>query len=161
MKQQKKYKLADILWERDVWNAYYDGMEALSEDRLADAEKIFEKALRLNPDFPGSYEGLAYVARKKHDKEMEAKHIQIAFEKAKAMYVPHWPKRLPWSDIENRPILRIMLMLGMLYHENGDRRVAGAIYVMILKLNPSDNQGVRYLIAGMKKGLTPDEIDAA
>lgn len=160
MKQQpKKYKLADVFWERDVWNLYYDGMEAVREKRLTDASGCFRKIVRLNPDFPGGYEGFAAIATIQGRKNMARSYIAAAFKKVLAAY-PNWPRRLPWGETENRPVLRIIQMQAMVYHEDGNRKEAERLYHLLLKLNPNDNQGIRFLLAGMKQGLTPDDIDA-
>lgn len=159
-KQPKKYKLAEVFWERDVWRYYYDGMEAMQGKRLKDAESRFSEIIRLNPDFPGGYEGLAAVATVKKNEASARKLTELAFEKVLAVY-PSWPRRLSWGEVENRPILRIIQMQAMLHHNDGNRTEAEKLYRMLLKLNPSDNQGIRYLLAGLQAGFTPDEIDDA
>jgi tetratricopeptide (TPR) repeat protein len=153
----RKYTLADVLWERDVWRYYYDGMEALAEERLDDADHLFREALRLNGGFPGSYEGLAAVA-KRQENEAEARRLTaVAFAKVLAIY-PAWPRRLPWGEMPNRPILRIMQMRALQHHEDGNRTEAEELYRLLLKLNPSDNQGIRYLLAALREGRSLDEI---
>lgn len=153
----RKYTLADVLWERDVWRHYYDGMEALADGRLGHAEALFRQALQLNPGFPGSYEGLAAVA-KKQGNEVEARKLTaVAFAKVLAVY-PAWPRRLPWGEIQNRPLLRIIQMRALRYHEDGNRKEAEELYRLLLKLNPDDNQGIRYLLRGLGEGRSPEKI---
>lgn len=62
---RKKFTVAEVLWERDIWRYYYDGMEAIQEKRFSDAEPCFLEIIKLNPEFPGSYEGLAVMAMEK------------------------------------------------------------------------------------------------
>lgn len=96
MKQtRKQYTLADVLWERDVWRHYYDGMDAIREGRPKEAERSFREAIRLNPSFPGSYEGLALVAKEQGNEAHARKLTALAFEKLLTAY-PKWPRRLPW-----------------------------------------------------------------
>jgi tetratricopeptide (TPR) repeat protein len=156
-KKPKHYTLADVLWERDVWQAYYEGMEALREQRFVYAEKCFEEIIQLNPEFPGSYEGLAGIAMMQKKREGARTFTDLAFEKVLATY-PRWPRYLLWGELENRPILRIIQMKALLYHEDGEHKEAEKLYRLLLKLNPNDNQGIRYLLDGLKKGLRPDEI---
>ena len=153
----RKYTLADVLWERDVWRYYYDGMEALAEGRLGDAEGLFREACHLNPGFPGSYEGLAAVAEKQGNEAEARKLTAVAFAKVLAVY-PAWPRRLPWGEIQNRPVLRIIQMRALQHHEDGTWKEAEGLYRLLLKLNPDDNQGIRYLLAGLQDGLMPDGI---
>jgi hypothetical protein len=53
----------------------------------------------------------------------------------------------------------VIAMQAMLYHGGRNRQEAEKLYRLLLKLNPSDNQGIRYLLAGLEEGLSPDEIE--
>lgn len=150
-RNQKKYTVADVLWDREIWRHYYDGLEAISDRRFEDAERAYREALRLNPAFPGAYEGLAIVAKEQGKEAQARKLTTLAFEKVLAAY-PTWPRRLHWGEIENRPIMRVIQMQAMLHHEDGNRKEAEQLYNLLLKLNPSDNQGIRYLLADLRKG---------
>lgn len=99
------------------------------------------------------------MLQKKGNKVQARKLTQLAFEKVLVVY-PKWPRRLLWGEIENRPILRIIQMQAMLYHEDGNRSEAEKLYGLLLRLNPSDNQGIRFLFAGLRRSLSPDEIEA-
>lgn len=147
----RKYTLADVLWERDIWRHYYDGLEAIGDGHLDEAEHSFREAVELNPAFPGAYEGLAIVAKERGNEAQARKLTKLAFEKVLAAY-PKWPRRLYWGEVENRRILRVIQMQAMLHHEDDNRREAKELYDLLLKLNPSDNQGIRYLLADLRKG---------
>ena len=53
---------------------------------------------------------------------------------------------LPWGWIDNRPFLRCMHGFGLCLWRLGRFEEAGSIFDRMLWLNPSDNQGVRFLI---------------
>lgn len=53
---------------------------------------------------------------------------------------------LPWSRIDNRPFLRCMHGYGLCLWRLGRFGEAARIFDRMLWLNPSDNQGVRFLI---------------
>jgi len=53
---------------------------------------------------------------------------------------------LPWGWIDNRPFLRCMNGFGLCLWRLARFEEAGLIYDRMLWLNPSDNQGVRFLI---------------
>jgi hypothetical protein len=53
---------------------------------------------------------------------------------------------LPWGWIDNRPFLRCMHGFGLCLWRLGRFEEAGGIFDRMLWLNPSDNQGVRFLI---------------
>jgi hypothetical protein len=53
---------------------------------------------------------------------------------------------LSWGWIDNRPFLRCMHGFGLCLWRLGRFKEAGDIFDRMLWLNPSDNQGVRFLI---------------
>jgi tetratricopeptide (TPR) repeat protein len=53
---------------------------------------------------------------------------------------------LPWGMIDNRPFLRCMHGYGLCLWRLGRFDEAEHIFQQLLWLNPSDNQGVRFLI---------------
>jgi hypothetical protein len=53
---------------------------------------------------------------------------------------------LPWGLVDNRPFLRCMQGYGLCLWRLGRFDEAGRIFQKLLWLNPSDNQGVRFLI---------------
>ena len=53
---------------------------------------------------------------------------------------------LPWGFIENRPFLRCMFGYGNCLWRSGQFEEASNIFERLFRLNPSDNQGVRFLI---------------
>jgi tetratricopeptide (TPR) repeat protein len=53
---------------------------------------------------------------------------------------------LPWGLIDNRPFLRCMNGFGLCLWRLGRFEEAGIVFDRMLWLNPSDNQGVRFLI---------------
>ncbi len=57
---------------------------------------------------------------------------------------------LPWGLIDNRPFLRCMHGYGLCLWRLGRFDEAGHIFQQMLWLNPSDNQGVRFLIDEVK-----------
>ncbi len=52
---------------------------------------------------------------------------------------------IDWGFLENRPFLRAMQGIGMVYLEIGQRQKATNQFNHLLKYNPNDNQGVRAL----------------
>jgi hypothetical protein len=53
---------------------------------------------------------------------------------------------LPWGRIDNRPFLRCMNGFGLCLWRLGRLEEAARIFDGMLWLNPSDNQGVRFLV---------------
>ena len=57
---------------------------------------------------------------------------------------------LPWGWIDNRPFLRCMQGFGLCLWRLGRFREADLIFDRMLRLNPSDNQGARFLIGDVR-----------
>lgn len=60
-------------------------------------------------------------------------------------YLKRPPKAFFWSRVETRPFMRALQNLALALWEIGDREEAVQLADRILRLNPNDNQGVRYL----------------
>jgi tetratricopeptide (TPR) repeat protein len=69
------------------------------------------------------------------------KAIQLAEPEVKDI-----PKGGFWGILESRPYMRAMNGLGLTAWKNGRIDEAIGIFKRMLKLNPNDNQGVRYLM---------------
>lgn len=59
---------------------------------------------------------------------------------------PAFDGLLPWGHIDNRPFLRCMQGFGLCLWRLGRFEEAGGVFDRMLWLNPSDNQGVRFLV---------------
>jgi tetratricopeptide (TPR) repeat protein len=60
---------------------------------------------------------------------------------------------LPWGLVDNRPFLRCMKGFGLCLWRLGRFEEAQAIFERMLWLNPSDNQGVRFLVGDVRARL--------
>jgi len=156
-KERAKQLGAPALKEKD-WEYYYDAMEYLNSGDTRMAELLLKKAIAINKDFVAGYMGITAVAKEKKDRKKEKEYANLAFEKTRKVF-PEWPDELPWGVIENRQYLRAICDQACVYHIKGDFQEAEKLYRLLLKLNPNDNQGVRYLLAGMFVDLDPQDID--
>ena len=59
---------------------------------------------------------------------------------------------LPWGLIDNRPFLRCMHGLGLCLWRLGREGEAATLFERMLWLNPSDNQGIRFLLPEIRAG---------
>jgi len=59
---------------------------------------------------------------------------------------------LPWGRLDNRPFLRCMHGYGLCLWRLGRLDEAAAIFERMLWLNPSDNQGVRFILPEVRSG---------
>jgi hypothetical protein len=63
---------------------------------------------------------------------------------------------LPWGLVDNRPFLRCMQGLGLCLWRLGRTEDANALFDRMLWLNPSDNQGIRFLVGDVRSGVPWD-----
>ncbi len=59
---------------------------------------------------------------------------------------------LPWGIIDNRPYLRCLHGYGLSLWQLGRIEEAAKVFERLLWLNPTDNQGVRFLVGPAKAG---------
>jgi len=59
---------------------------------------------------------------------------------------------VPWGHVDNRPFLRCMHGFGLCLWRLGRHEEAGRVFGKMLWLNPSDNQGVRFLVEEVGAG---------
>jgi len=140
------------------WDCYYDAMESLNGGDTGTAKRFLKKAIKTDEDFVAAYMGMTAVFKEEEDKKNIRKYTNLAYQKTRKIF-PQWPERMIWGVLQNRQYLRAICDKAALFHNDGDVEEAERIYRLILKLNPGDNQGVRYLIAGMFAGLMPQDID--
>ncbi len=138
---------------------YYDAMELLSDGNLPGAEEYLQKALALNEDFVATHVGLVAVNQAAGYFDGVRQYTESGYDKTIQRF-PRWPRQLDWGIIENRPYLRAICYKAALHHIEGEVEDAERLYKLLLKFTPHDNQGVRYLLAGLYAGLSPWDIDA-
>lgn len=125
-----------------------DGWEALSDDEVQRAEACFEEALELDDLLADAHEGLAEVAIHRDDLETAEVRYRRAYELAReslgseAPEAYHW-----WEQPHTRPYMRAREGLAWVYWKTGRYTDAIEEYEALLRRNPTDNQGVRYVLA--------------
>ncbi|PIQ91667.1 MAG: hypothetical protein COV70_02335 [Parcubacteria group bacterium CG11_big_fil_rev_8_21_14_0_20_39_22] len=146
--------------DEEIMDNYYNAMELAGGNRSdrKRAEKLLQNSIKLDPNNVITYVGLVHLYYESGDKDKEVENVKIAYEKTKQKF-PKWPTEMPWGVLRNRPFLRAIKYRAGLHAEEGKEKEAIKLYKQILKMNPSDNQGVRYLVAGLYAGISGEEID--
>jgi tetratricopeptide (TPR) repeat protein len=152
----KNFRMAMKVVDKDDY--YYDAMEAMDMGDYKMAKSLLHSALDIDPDYVQTYVGFVnlYASLKKKDKADE--NIKIAFEKTIKKF-PKWPKEMFWGVLENRAYMRAIQFRADLYWDSGEKEKAIELFRILLKLNPNDNQGVRYEIAGLYAGINGEEVN--
>jgi len=137
---------------------YYDAMDALEIGDLESAKKFLGQALKLDENYVQTYIGFVGLYGEMGEKELLDANIKIAFEKTQKKF-PKWPKEMLWGVIENRAFMRAIQYRADLYSDQKETDKAMELYHLLLKMNPNDNQGVRYVLAGLYAGVSGAEIN--
>ncbi len=74
------------------------------------------------------------------------RHYEVGVRVGELSLAPDFDGLLPWGHIDNRPFLRCMHGYGLCLWRLTRFEEAGRVFDRMLWLNPSDNQGVRFLI---------------
>jgi len=72
-----------------------------------------------------------------------------------------WPKEMRWGFLENRHLMRMLDRYAVLCWEDGNIDEALNIFRSLLRVNPADNQGVRYSILAIKLNFSFEEWQAS
>ena len=158
MEDDNKVDSGGVPMVRDHHDYYYDAMDFLSSGDADGAIKLLRKALEIEEHSVEAYVGMACAYREKGNQEKWREYADKSFEETKKKF-PAWPKELRWGYLENREYLRAIEQKAAVSWETGNLAEAEKLYKLLLKLNPGDNQGIRYLLAGMFAGITGDKVD--
>ena len=146
--------------EADIDDLYYDAMELLDGNRnhAKRAEALLTRALKLDPHYVQTHIGFAHVYGALKDKQKAHAHIETAYNETVKKFLK-WPRRMLWGEIDNRAYMRAIQYRAELYADEGDMEKAVEMYRLLLRLNPNDNQGVRYTLAGLYAGVSGKKIN--
>lgn len=158
--ENKKGAIVGGVWDalESVADEYYDALDLINSGHPRQAEKLLLHLLKSKPEYVPAYECLSYVYRDTGNLEKEKKYVRLAYAKTLAKY-RKWQKELIWGYTEHRPYLRSILGMATLFHAEDNKREAEKLYRDLLKANPYDNQGVRYLLAALFAGWPPEKAD--
>ena len=93
-----------------------------------------------------------------HDPARALRHFEVGLRIGELSLGDGFEGVLPWGLIDNRPFLRCMHGYGLCLWRLGRFKEAERIFERMLWLNPSDNLGVRFLIANVGAGRPWEEF---
>jgi hypothetical protein len=88
------------------------------------------------------------------------RHHEVGFRIGEFSLGASFDGLLPWGWIDNRPFLRCMHGFGLCLWRLGRFEEAACIFVRMLWLNPSDNQGARFLIDDIHTKISWETAEA-
>lgn len=146
--------MKSVLPPQEIEHLFSAGWAALQAGALSDAEEAFLGVLATDPDHADALNGLGTVAfHEKRLDESEALH-EKALKTALKFYKGKMPTHVDWNAPHDRTLLRALHGLALAAFRRGETKEAEKRFGAIVKLNPKDNTGARFLLADIKKGRT-------
>lgn len=124
--------------------------------RMSQYVGSLEELILRHPNFIDGHSHLGF-ALLKHGKAKQAlAACEREFLIGEAGIPPRYRGLIEWSWLENRPFLRAAQGIALSHQQLGQRAETIAMMERILKWNPNDNQGLRYLIGSeyLRSGAT-------
>lgn len=149
-KPESKRQLLD-----EAQQLIFDAWEASSRQR---AVKLARQALDLSADCADAYLLLADLESSNYRERFEFLRQGVAAGR-RALGKPFFRERVGdfWGFLESRPFMRAMAALASTLWETGQSDEALATWKELLRLNPHDNQGIRYQLLAALLELRRDE----
>ena len=118
-------------------------------------EKRYEALGRLWEKFPQCIDALLHMGSPSFDSTESFRSAFNCFSGAIYIAEQRLPlddeAEFPWSCLNNRPYLRALYGLACWYWKNGDFDDAAILAKKIMRLNPRDNQGARFVLDAVEK----------
>jgi Flp pilus assembly protein TadD len=128
------------------------GRESIKAGEPEKAEAAFRNAIDLSPQEPDAWNGLGALAFERGDLDESL----ASFEHAKSLAVTGaMPASASWSDPEDKPLLRAIHGIGLNLFRSGDLAGAKEQFALLLRLNPSDEQGAAMQLDSIAKKEKP------
>ncbi len=125
--------------------AFDEGMEHWWAGDRSGASKLFRRTLELDPQHADAHNHLGIVRLEARQLKAAERHFRAAIANGERA-LERQGSRVPWGFIKNRPYLRGLGNLALVFVAQKKWADALATHKQMLKLNPNDNQGVRFLI---------------
>jgi tetratricopeptide (TPR) repeat protein len=144
--------------QRRAWGEYlFDrGMDHRWVGWNAAAEAYYREAVRIDPGHADAWVHLG-ILRFEEDRVGESLACYERGEQAALARTIGDPGQYDapfWLDLDSRPYMRALHGKGLCLWRLGKMRNARQVFADMLRLNPNDNQGVRFLIPDLDAGMT-------
>jgi len=134
-----------------------DAISYLEQDKKEKAIEYLNKSLALDENYIKAINELGFIYFFK-DLKKSREYFKRSLELSKNELGGAFPKKLEWTVFENRPYMIAIQSLGLINWRENNIKDAKEFFKLLLDMNPNDNQGIRYCMAFIYKGLTWDDF---
>lgn len=148
--------------DHEVMDVYYDVCERYAGRSATTIKKQLRGLIEKDPAFLDSYLLLHEILQDEGELEEAEAVLDQAFQRAIRLIADRkgqWPDELRWGWLENRHIIRTIVNKAISLWGESKNDEALDLFRKILRTNPNDNPGVRYLILGIRMGMSYSEFD--
>ncbi|MEK6893303.1 MAG: tetratricopeptide repeat protein [Nanoarchaeota archaeon] len=138
-------------------NYFDEAMNYLEQNEEEKAIEHLNKSLALDENYIEAINELGFIYFDTNINKSK-EYYKKAAALSKKELGGEWPGKLEWGVWENRPYLRAIQGLALIHWREYEIEEAKELFSFLLKLNPSDNQGIRYCMAAIYKGLTWEDF---
>lgn len=137
---------------QEIEHLFAAGWAALQSEMLSEAEEAFLGVLSGDPHHADALNGLGtvYFHEKRLD-DAEAMYAK-ALKEAMKFFKDRMPTHVDWETPHDRSLLRTLHGLALTAYRRGDTAEAEKRFKELLKLNPKDNTGAKFLLADIRRG---------
>ena len=148
--------------DHQVMDAYYDLCESYEGSNVEKVKQKLHKLIERDPDFFDTSVMLFGILQDEGKLKQAEAVLDQAFQRAIKRITDkrgQWPDELRWGWLENRHIIRTIVNKAVsLWGENKNDEALD-LFRKILRTNPTDNPGVRYMILGILIGMSYSEFE--
>lgn len=138
--------------KQEIEHLYAAGWAALQAEMLSDAEEAFLGVLASDSRHADALNGLGTVYF--HEKRLDEAEAMYGRGKASVLefYGGKLPDHLDWAAPHDRTLIRALHGLALVAYRRGKTADAEKLFDGLIKLNPKDNTGARFMVADIRKG---------
>lgn len=137
-------------WDYTGYGFYTPGRDPILEAIEMERQKGYDALTRLWERYPQCIDALVYIGDMNFDSEELGRSAFNCYQGAIHIAEQEIPlddkATFPWHSIYNRPYLRALHGLTCWYWKQDSFELAEKTALKLLRLNPRDNQGIRYIL---------------
>jgi tetratricopeptide (TPR) repeat protein len=113
------------------------------------AQSLLKTIIEGDPEFIEAYHMLGIMEHENNNLEKAKKLFSQGVKIAENIIPNTFNGNIIWGDVDNRSYLRNLHGLGLVYMDLSQIQNAILIFKKIIRYNPNDNQGIRYLLGDL------------
>jgi len=146
-KQLGMFKFGET--DLEVDELFMEAEDLYHEYEYRKSKKLLEKIIKRDPSYDEAYILLSDIEIESTDLNAAEKILNKGIDFFKSIIPAGYDGEIPWIFEENKPYLRLIHKLLLLYDQNGKTNQAIETGNQILYYNPDDNLGIRWLMGDL------------